>query len=47
MLLAWGCKINSKNIYGCTPLHVTAMSGEYKITRKLLLYNAKTRLRNK
>ncbi|CAD8151187.1 unnamed protein product [Paramecium pentaurelia] len=47
MLLAWGCKINSKNVYGCTPLHVTAISGEYKITRKLLLYNAKTRLRNK
>ncbi|CAD8069316.1 unnamed protein product [Paramecium sonneborni] len=47
LLLTWGCKINTKNIYGCTSLHVSAISGEYKITKKLLLYNAKTRLRNK
>ncbi|CAD8062222.1 unnamed protein product [Paramecium sonneborni] len=47
LLLSWGCKINCKNIFGCTPLHVSAISGEYKITRRLLLYNAKTRLKNK
>ncbi|CAD8167881.1 unnamed protein product [Paramecium pentaurelia] len=47
LLLAWGCKINQKNINGCSPLHVAARGGEIGITKKLLFYNAKTRLRNK